>query len=52
MATGDPSANVMMVLQQLANNTETAPELTMLRSAGSESLAKWQNELDDYDYRV
>ena len=46
------TTNMAMILQQLAANVETPPVCTMLLSAGSEMRARWQNKLDDYDYRV
>ena len=44
--------SISMVLRQLANSTDTPPTCVTLRSAGSEARARWQNDLDDYDYRV
>ena len=52
IAGGNATTNMAMILQQLAANAETPPACTMLLSAGSEMRARWQNELDDYDYRV
>ena len=55
---GTPSAepstmNMGMMLQQLASNSgDQVPKCKILRSAGSQARALWQNELNVYDYEV
>ena len=44
--------NMGMMLQQLTTNADAPPTCAILQSAGSEARARWQNDLDDYDYRV
>ena len=52
MSMDQQNVNIGIMLQQLSTNQDKPPECTMLRSTGSEERARWQNDLDDYDYRV